>query len=96
MYRYHKLDADLLASGNVSIPAVVLLAVLESLTGINRNTAARGTISISNNKLADKMALSARQIKRYKRELQDAGLIQITYAADNTQTIIILHDTEGK
>lgn len=96
MYRYHKIDAELLASGNVSIPAVVLLAVIESLTGINRNTAARGTISVSNKKLAEKMALSVSQTKRYKKELQDAGLIQITYAQDNTQTIIILHETEGK
>lgn len=94
MHRYHKIDADLLASGNISIPALVLLAVLESLTGLNRNTAARGTISISNAKLADKLALSVRQIQRYKQELQNAGLIQVTYAADNTQTIIILHNAD--
>ena len=94
MHRYHKLDADLLASGNISIPALVLLAVLESLTGLNRNTAARGTISISNTRLADKLALSVRQIQRYKQELKDAGLIQITYAEDSTQTIIILHNAD--
>lgn len=94
MHRYHKIDADLLASGNISIPALVLLAVLESLTGLNRNTAARGTISISNAKLADKLALSVRQVQRYKQELQDAGLIQITYASDSAQTIIILHNAD--
>lgn len=95
MHSYHKIDAELLASGNISIPALVLLAVLESLTGLNaKNIKKRGTISISNTKLADKLALSVRQVQRYKKELQDVGLIQITYASDSTQTIIILHNAD--
>ena len=92
MHNYHKIDAELLASGNISIPALVLLAVLESLTWLNRNTAARGTISISNTKLSDIFSLFFLFFFFYKQELQNAGLIQVTYAADNTQTIIILHN----
>lgn len=93
MGNFYKLDAELMQSGDISISALALLAILESLAGLNRNTKACGTIKISNKKLAEKMALSERQIQNLKKELKINKLIDITYEADSTQTIIILHDT---
>lgn len=96
MGNFYKLDAELMQSGDISISALALLAIIESLAGFNRNTKACGTIKISNKKLAGKMALSERQIKNLKKELKINKLIDISYSEDNTQTIVILHNNAEK
>ena len=94
MGNFYKLDAELMQSGDISISALALLAIVESLAGLNaKNIKKRGTIKISNAKLAEKMALQERQIRNLKKELKDNNLIDIIYDTDNTQTIVILHDT---
>ena len=98
MGNFYKLDAELMQSGDISISALALLAIIESLAGYNsKDIKKRGTIKISNKKLAKKMALQERQVRNLKKELKENSLIDIVYDTDNTQTIVILHDTtEGK